>query len=181
MSPGGEESKGHQLRIGHQEPWLQSPTQASDFRQVTSPPGDSIVCRVKRVRNTHPAKQEAGGAHLKQSLPFCCVSFSAEIPSKEMETPPLGPDPPEHLAQNHTCHLPKTHLSRPRLRWMPKFSAPPSCSPHVPAHPHPTAPRGPSRVPCPCAAHSYPNPSEGGADLCLVCTLLTVLVPVPSL
>lgn len=51
MPSGGEESKRHQLRMGHQRSWLQSPTHCQGgFSDL--PPGDSTACRVKRVCNT---------------------------------------------------------------------------------------------------------------------------------
>lgn len=48
MPSQGEESKGHQLRMGHQRPWLQAPTHCwGDFSNL--PPGDSTAWRIKSV------------------------------------------------------------------------------------------------------------------------------------
>lgn len=103
----------------------------------------------------HHLQQEAYEAQLKHRPPFCCVSFSAEIPSKELRPPHMALTLLNTWSRFYTPPTP-TRLGRPSLCWMPKFSIPPSSSPPTPYPPplHPST----------CSTCSSPNLSEGGAN-----------------
>ena len=115
----------------------------------------------------HHLQQEAYEAQLKHRPPFCCVSFSTEIPSKELRPPHMALTLLNTWSRFYTPPTP-TRLGRPSLCWMPKFSIPLSSSPPTPYPPplHPST----------CSTCSSPNPSEGGANshlaLCLCRFLL---------